>query len=461
MLDNLPKWSKVTISQLIVYNVHIGHSVANTTPYSAWMLYGIRDGIHLINLFKFIYMFRAGLFAVEGTIRGKGPIWFVNLDKSSSLLVKYPAQYCGEYWVINNWIRGMVSNYRIICKSVRRVYRIGVPAWNRKIRLLESNFSNWGYTRNSWPRALFVSNVKESYGPCHESHKLRIPCLGIVDTNAPMQLVSIAIPGNDESINSLAFYNSLLSTFILYKKFAYVHSWYSSQLNKQNNLNSQNKKMLNILENIDTISNFYSNVSINPWKFFWGSLNLLSAQGLWQIRKIENIVYSKKLFINNFQLKINNFLSKNKKLFIFIGKSLSLSKQIIKSINFQSQKWFLNIKDKMQTWNQISVLRRKNSRAMTNAFTKDRFFRKALQVAFRKSQQPSEYSKLWSFYQLFNIVTFPILSYYKNIFKKKYNRLKKRSIKIKKPIKRYIILINKKEKCVIHDTLLIKIIINY
>jgi ribosomal protein S2 len=63
-----------------------------------------------------------------------------------------------------------------------------------------------------------------SYGPCHEAHKLKIPCLGIVDTDSPLKLVSIAIPGNDESILAVSFYNTLISTFILYKKFKYIHT---------------------------------------------------------------------------------------------------------------------------------------------------------------------------------------------------------------------------------------------
>lgn len=84
------------------YGVHVGHSLKNSSQYSGWMVVGVRQGLHLINLFKFIYMLRAGLFAVEKTVRGKGPVWFVNLDGSSSLYVKKPAEFCGEYWVTEN-----------------------------------------------------------------------------------------------------------------------------------------------------------------------------------------------------------------------------------------------------------------------------------------------------------------------------------------------------------------------
>jgi len=66
------------------------------------MIKGQRKGIFLIDLFKFIYMFRAGFFALEMAVRGRNPVWFINLDKTSSLFVKFPALECGEFWVVEN-----------------------------------------------------------------------------------------------------------------------------------------------------------------------------------------------------------------------------------------------------------------------------------------------------------------------------------------------------------------------
>lgn len=63
-----------------------------------------------------------------------------------------------------------------------------------------------------------------SYGPCHEAHRLKIPSLGIVDTNTAHSLVAIAIPGNDEAATALVFYNSVVSTFILYIKYSFIHN---------------------------------------------------------------------------------------------------------------------------------------------------------------------------------------------------------------------------------------------
>lgn len=66
------------------------------------MVFGIREGVFLINLYKFIYMLRAGLFVFENAVRRLSPVWFVNLDPTATIYVKYAALSCGEYWVTNN-----------------------------------------------------------------------------------------------------------------------------------------------------------------------------------------------------------------------------------------------------------------------------------------------------------------------------------------------------------------------
>lgn len=96
LVEILPKWTRVAFTQLIFYGIHLGHSLSNTLNFCAWMLKGRRKGVFIIDLFKFVYMFRAGLLLLEMSVRGRGPVWFINLDKSSSLFIKYSALDCGE-----------------------------------------------------------------------------------------------------------------------------------------------------------------------------------------------------------------------------------------------------------------------------------------------------------------------------------------------------------------------------
>ena len=417
IFNNLPKWSESTCNQIINYTIHIGHSIKNTNIYCGWMVYGIRDGIQLINLFKFIYMFRAGLFTVELIIKSKSPIWFVNLDKSASILVQYPARNCGEYWVCKNWIRGMVSNYKVIWNSLRRVYRIGENAWNRKLLLLQSNFENWGFTRNTWPRALFVSNVKFSYGACHEANKLKIPCLGIIDTDSPIRMVSIAIPGNDESIASLGFYNTLISTFILYKKFAYIHSWYFSQINKNYN------KKLELNENY----NFFNDITTNPLKIITYGLNLIPANRIWQNRYIEDVIYPKINLNQNIKTTVKNFLFLNNKMLITIAKYLNVKLQLKSSIFKYSKYWY--IKMAKNKWNKNSIYRNRNMKNIFKNKYYNYFFRKLLKKTFNKAQLNLEFDMMVNFYKIFNCLFLPTLIKNNNIFRNKFIKHKKYTIK--------------------------------
>lgn len=228
--DYLPLWAKISFNQLALYGTHIGHSLKNLTPYSAWMVLGSRQGLCLIDMFKFIYMFRGGLFIIQALIRRRSPIWFVNLDQSSQSIIKSAAKECGEYWINQHWINGLLTNFRRITKAARNTMKMPRILWTSRQHNLTQNFRHWSLTRYTWPRAIFVSNVLASYNICQEAMHLRIPTMGIVDTNSPQKYVNMAIPGNDESFSSVGFYNNLVSMFILYNKFTMINLWYINRL---------------------------------------------------------------------------------------------------------------------------------------------------------------------------------------------------------------------------------------
>ena len=218
-----PIWTEKSVTKLINYGIYVGHSYKNTNYYNSWMVLGVRQGIHLLNLLKFQYMFRSALFAIDQIIRKGGPIWFVNLDKIVEKYTKKYATICGEYGITENWNHGFLTNFRMT--SRRRTFKNKI-VWRRKDKLLESNFENWALTRRSWPRMLFVSNVKDSYIACREADNLQIPTIGIVDSDAPTMYVDIAIPGNDEGVHPIIYYNSMIAQFVLYKKFNFIYQWY-------------------------------------------------------------------------------------------------------------------------------------------------------------------------------------------------------------------------------------------
>lgn len=213
-------------NQLLLYGVHVGHSLSNTLLYSAWMVSAFRQSISIINLFKSIIMFRLSFLIFTNIIAVYGPIWFINLDKSVDRYVRYAALNCGEFSVTTRWIRGSISNYRIVFNAYRRLIDLSGTVLSSKKKSFNNFFNNWFLTRYSWPRAVFISSLHTSYFPAKEALSLKIPSISIVDTNSWTQGASLAIPGNDESLGCLVFYNDIMSNFILSRKFNLVSIWF-------------------------------------------------------------------------------------------------------------------------------------------------------------------------------------------------------------------------------------------
>ena len=84
------------------------------------MVIGSHLGICLINLFKFMYMFRGGLFVIQHVVRKRAPIWFINMDPTAQGIIKSASQLCGEYWVNKDWVHGLISNFTRISRAGKR-----------------------------------------------------------------------------------------------------------------------------------------------------------------------------------------------------------------------------------------------------------------------------------------------------------------------------------------------------
>jgi small subunit ribosomal protein S2 len=332
----LPIWAVTTFIQLLNVGVHLGHSVQNTTPYAAWMILGQRQGSLLINLFKFIYMFRAGFFILQGVIRRRSPIWFINLDGASDAIIKTSALNCGEYWVTSHLINGLLSNYNRLKKAGR--VNISAPSvfWKKKHNFFYKNFEKWGFTRATWPRTLFVSNVLKSYNVCHEALCLKVPTIGIVDTNSPQKYVTIAVPGNDESFSSLSYYNNLIAMFILYNKFSMIYSWY---LNRMRKVSTNFKEWIT-----DRILNKTANKKIRPNLGFYQvsntsnlyGFNMPLYQNLWKVQELVktriNNLGAVEVDLEFLKAKLQTHFSRNPLLLLKLKDLLAFSSTFIGSL---------------------------------------------------------------------------------------------------------------------------------
>lgn len=184
----------------------------------------------------------------------------------------------------------------------------------RKSKFFKNVFeNNWLFTRFSWPRFLFVSNVLSCPSSVGEALNLGIYCLAIVDTNVRSNAINIAVPGNDESLYSIIFYNELVCNYILLCKFKSMILWFS---------NIRNYKKLNLLNN-DFLSEKIKEqpylLFLSPSKSFLNSLNVIFTSNMSFIDGTVQSTLYKAGFSHYFQ-NFKELLSRNFRLFFLISR---------------------------------------------------------------------------------------------------------------------------------------------
>lgn len=308
----------LSFNQLLTYSVHVGHNVSNTLMYSAWFVSAFRQSTAIINLFKTILMFRITFLLLSNIISYQGPIWFINIDKSVDRYVKFSALSCGEFSVTQKWINGSISNYPNVLNLFRNIKRSSNFILSNKQKRTQSALKHWMLTRHSWPRVIFSSNLKTSYAPIKEATSLKIPSISIVDTDGWSQVVSLPIPGNDESLNCVVFYNDLVCNFILYKKFTLISSWYSN-IRVSSRLVAFNEWVLHRYGRSDYN---IKNVLTFNYKFtnkFTKNLSLYLSSDFWKDSYQESLDFSNNIDIKPMLSKLfPRFFFIKKKLFSFV-----------------------------------------------------------------------------------------------------------------------------------------------
>ena len=219
--------SNFLYNQLILHNVHLGHSFINTLKSSSWFIFAHRKLVSIINLYFYKVMFRAISNLVRHLISSFSPIWFIDLEPTVEPYVCFPAFDCGELSLTQNWINGLFSNTRVLFSSFKRLKNTLEFLWtNRQKHVFDTLVGKQLFSRYTWPRGIFISGVLRSRVPALESLFSGFPGMGVVDTDTPSQLSPLAVPGNDESSKSVFFNNTFLSGLILNKKFYNVLLWF-------------------------------------------------------------------------------------------------------------------------------------------------------------------------------------------------------------------------------------------
>lgn len=229
---------KFTIQQLLEAGVHFGHHPRRWNPKMKKYIYGERHNVHILDLQKTAPMLMCGLAALREVAATGGRILLVGTKAQSSEKVAEAAKSCGAYYVNHRWLGGMMTNWKTVSQSIKRMedmekrleeaHEIGLT--KKEILKLRREHEKLeralGGIREMGgrPDILFVLDVKKDFLAVQEATCLGIPVVGIVDTNADPDLVTFPIPGNDDAKRALGLYCDLAVASILDGLKAHMHA---------------------------------------------------------------------------------------------------------------------------------------------------------------------------------------------------------------------------------------------
>ncbi len=226
----------VTMRQMLEAGVHFGHQTRFWNPKMAPFIFGARNKIHIINLEKSLPMYQDALKFVRQLASNKGTILFVGTKRQAREIVMEEAQRAGMPYVDFRWLGGMMTNYKTVKGSIKRLKELEAMAADGSLeklskkealmfsREMEKLQRSMGGIKDMGgvPDAIFVIDVGYHKIAVTEARKLGVPIIGVVDTNNSLDGVDYVIPGNDDSTRAIRLYARGVADAILEGKNAVI-----------------------------------------------------------------------------------------------------------------------------------------------------------------------------------------------------------------------------------------------
>jgi small subunit ribosomal protein S2 len=221
--------TQVSMRDLLQAGAHFGHQTRFWNPKMDQYIFGARNKIHIINLEHTVPAFNEALQTVQRLAEKKNQVMFVGTKRAAGKIIEEQARRCGMPFVSHRWLGGMLTNYKTIRSSIKRLRELqeqerdGTFAkLTKKEALMRSRMkeklerSIGGIKEMSGlPDVLFVVDVDHERIAVTEANKLGIPVIGIVDTNSNPDGVDYVIPGNDDAIRAIKLYVAAVADAVL------------------------------------------------------------------------------------------------------------------------------------------------------------------------------------------------------------------------------------------------------
>ena len=217
--------AEISLEQMLQAGVHFGHQTKYWNPKMEQHIFGVRNKIHIINLEHTVEMIKPALKFIEGVAAKNNKILFVGTKRTATDIIKNEAIRCSMPYVNERWLGGMLTNYKTIRSSITRLENLlrqredgtfnkltkkeGLKI-QRDIDRLQKSIG--GVTEmGGLPDALFIIDVKRESIAVSEASKMGIPIVGIVDSNGNPEGIDYVVPGNDDSIRSIALFTEAVA----------------------------------------------------------------------------------------------------------------------------------------------------------------------------------------------------------------------------------------------------------
>jgi small subunit ribosomal protein S2 len=221
----------VTMKELLEAGVHFGHQVRRWNPKMKEYIFGERNGIYIIDLQKTQRMFREAIGFVTNIIaEDKGrTVLFVGTKRQAQDAIREEAERCGQYYVNQRWLGGLLTNFQTVQKSIKRLKDLeSMQTDGRYEKLTKKERIKLDRERESLnknlsgikmmsrlPDAVFIIDVKKEEIAVAEANRLGIPIVAVVDTNCSPEGIDYVIPGNDDALRAVRLFASRIADAIV------------------------------------------------------------------------------------------------------------------------------------------------------------------------------------------------------------------------------------------------------
>lgn len=227
----IEEYSMATVSMrdMLKAGVHFGHQTRYWNPKMKPFIFGARNKVHIINLEKTVPMFNDALAEINKIAGRKGKVLFVGTKRAASESVKESAINCDQYYVNNRWLGGMLTNWKTVRQSIKRLKDLEAQSSDgtfekltkkealMRTREMEKLEKSLGGIKNmaGLPDAMFVIDADHEHIAVKEANNLGIPVFAVVDTNSNPDGVDYVIPGNDDAIRSIQLYTGAVAATVI------------------------------------------------------------------------------------------------------------------------------------------------------------------------------------------------------------------------------------------------------